>query len=302
MRIPITQIKFPGVDHPKIFLLRLDVLHPIYGGNKLFKLKWNIEKAIQLKKDGVISFGGKNSNHLAALANFCYEKNIPSVAIIRGDEPEPQSSTLKFIHSHGMQLEHVSREEYRKKENSPTIKQIIKKYPNYYLIPEGGANLDGALGCVEISNHIPDDFEYIVASCGTGTTLAGLIAGKKDHQKIIGISALKGAEYLNLEIQNLIEQLSVKLNLTNGKKSFELYTLFHCGGFAKINEDLLNFKNKFEEENNIELDYIYTSKMLYALKTILTENPSLSTKKIIAVHSGGIQGNQSMEDRYGIKK
>ena len=52
-------------------VVRLDKIHPIVSGNKLFKLHYFLEEAIRLSLPGVFTFGGAYSNHLVATAYSC---------------------------------------------------------------------------------------------------------------------------------------------------------------------------------------------------------------------------------------
>ena len=52
-------------------VLRLDKIHPLVSGNKLFKLHYFLEEALACKHDTVVTFGGAYSNHLAATAYAC---------------------------------------------------------------------------------------------------------------------------------------------------------------------------------------------------------------------------------------
>ena len=65
-------------------VLRLDRLHPLWGGNKVFKLLPNLHRAEALGLRRVISFGGAYSNHLHALAAWGAEHGVQTVGIVRG--------------------------------------------------------------------------------------------------------------------------------------------------------------------------------------------------------------------------
>ena len=52
-------------------VLSLDKIHPVVSGNKLFKLHYFLEDALQSSHKTILSFGGAYSNHLAATAFAC---------------------------------------------------------------------------------------------------------------------------------------------------------------------------------------------------------------------------------------
>ena len=85
-------------------VLRLDLIHPVTGGNKLFKLKYNIVCALDSEHRTILTFGGANSNHIAATAVACREAGLRSVGIIRGGD-HGDTNTLRIARDHGMILE-----------------------------------------------------------------------------------------------------------------------------------------------------------------------------------------------------
>src|SRR5688572_24237433 len=104
-------------SHTTVDILRLDMLHPVISGNKWFKLKGYIDKAIRTDKNTLITFGGAYSNHIIATAAAAKEYGLKSIGIIRGEEPNQLSFTLHEAASrYGMQLLFISREDYKKKQ------------------------------------------------------------------------------------------------------------------------------------------------------------------------------------------
>src|SRR6185312_11358273 len=105
--------EFFGKNNLEIFMLRLDEIHPVISGNKLFKLVYFLEQAKNSTHKKIITFGGAYSNHLAATAFACKELKIKSVGIIRGEKPKELAPTLSFCFENEMQLEFIDRESYR---------------------------------------------------------------------------------------------------------------------------------------------------------------------------------------------
>ena len=67
--------------------LKPDYLNdPFISGNKLRKLKYNIEEAKKMHCNGLVTFGGAYSNHILALAAAGKMHNMATVGIIRGEE------------------------------------------------------------------------------------------------------------------------------------------------------------------------------------------------------------------------
>ena len=299
----INKIQFQNFE---IDVLRLDLIDPEVSGNKWFKLKKNIKKARQDEQKTIITFGGAYSNHIAATAAMCKVIKLNSIGVIRGEQTEILNPTLQTSKEKGMQLYFVDRETYSKKDSVEFKKHLANKFGPHYLIPEGGNNKEGILGCMEILK--PEwDYEYIFCACGTATTYSGLIASAKPNQKIIGISVLKGDNKLpsqaREQLQNFFSDQKFEINgneeLEKPQIENNLITNNYCfSGYAKKDEPLINFKTEFEKEYTIPLDHIYTSKLFYAVFDILKANKIKPGSKILIIHSGGLQGNKGFEERY----
>ena len=261
-------------------LLRLDTIHPLVNGNKHFKLKYNLQNAIEQKFDGILTFGGQYSNHIFAAAAAAKQHGIKSVGVVVGNENE-LTSTLQFAQSCGTSLHFVNRQTYRQKDKPEFIAQLQHQYPNHYIIPEGGSNELAVKGCAEIPSLVEEDFDYIITACGTGGTLAGLAKGIQLHQKAIGISVLKGEGTLSDAIRSL--------HGNHQLENWEVITGYHFGGYAKPNDEVNNFIQEFYQSTNIQLEHIYTAKMMLAIIDLVQKEYFPKGSRIIALHTGGLQ-------------
>lgn len=276
----------------KAYVLRLDLIHPTIGGNKYFKLKYNLEQAKAEGKKTILSFGGAYSNHIAALAAAGQEFGFKTIGVIRGNELNDESNpTLRLAKQNGMQFHFVDRETYRKKDDVSFLESLKQKFGDFYLVPEGGSNSLAVKGCLEIKDHIPIDFDTIMCACGTGGTIAGIALSLTESQKAIGIPVLKGADFLEKEIS----QLQSDYNKTQSELHKNLAPLliydYHFGGYANTNSELLKFMESFENEFSIPLDKIYTSKLMFAFFDLLEKDFFRPNSTQILVHTGGLQGN-----------
>ena len=236
------QILFQFPNEITLHIKREDLIHPFISGNKFRKLKYNLLKAKEEKKTKLLTFGGAFSNHIAAVAFAGMENNFETIGIIRGDELESQiyeNSTLLFAQECGMKFQFVSREEYQNKTTDLFIEKLKNIYYDFYLIPEGGANLLAVKGCEEILTEKDSQFSHICCSIGTGGTISGLINSAQLYQKIIGFPSLKG-DFLSDDIR----KFAVKSN-------WEFVTDYHFGGYGKINEELVRFINDFYHQTKI---------------------------------------------------
>lgn len=274
----ITPTWLPGTIQAA--MLRLDLLHPEVSGNKWFKLKYNLIAAAAEGKNHILTFGGAFSNHIAATAAACQLAKLACTGIIRGERPPVLSHTLQEAAAKGMQLQFITREAYRRKNDT----DWATLYPDAYIVPEGGNNAAGAKGCEEIL-HLADTshFTHIACACGTGTTLAGLINSALPSQELRGYPVLKGAGYLEQEIRTLltIEQ----------PPRWQLVHDHHGGGYAKIPPGLKDFMEDFYRQTTIPLDIIYTGKLVHGVCKDIQAGKYPDNSSILLIHTGGLQGN-----------
>ncbi len=278
----LTKVKDAVLEKHQIelWLKRDDLLHPIISGNKWRKLKYILNHALSLNADTIISMGGAYSNHLHALAYTGKLLGLKTIGLIRGERGDSLTPALLDMQQWGMELRFVSRSDYRLLRH---YKQLPDLKLNQYWLPEGGAETLALKGVAELVYEIDRDYDLLCVPCGTGTTLAGLVNAVPDNVKVMGFAALKHAEFLNHDVNAL---LPVQRN------NWQINLNYHFGGFAKTNAELLAFIQQFEADTQIPLEPVYTGKMLYAIYDLIKKQVFQANQRIIAVHTGGLQGNR----------
>ncbi len=276
---------------------RLDLLHPLVNGNKWFKLKYNVERALASEHQTLITFGGAWSNHIHATAAACALNGVRAIGIIRGEEPKSYSATLRFAKNQGMELHFVSRLDYEERNTEEFKAWLHDQFGAFHLVPEGGSNYFGVNGCMEILSE--SDFEkytHVACACGTGATLAGMMLSSKRDMKFIGFSALKGGEFLHDEVIKHIEYfLMDKLLAEEFREHFIIDGTHHFGGYGKWSDELISFIQQIEREYQLPLDQVYTGKALFGLLKRIESRSVPDNSNILFVHSGGLQGRLGCE-------
>ncbi len=284
----LTQIIEPFIQEQgiELYLKRDDLLHTIISGNKWRKLKYILEHALALNTHKIISMGGAYSNHLHALAYVGKLLGIQTEARIRGERPEILNPSLTDMQAWGMHLEFISRRDYRLLRECKDYNTLPALQRGEYWLPEGGAMILALQGVAELVAEIDLNYDVLCVPCGTATTLAGIVSAAPDNKQVIGFAALKGAAYLNDEVNSLLK------NTTCHNDKWFIQLQYHFGGFAKITPDLLQFIQQFEQRQRVKLEPIYTGKMLYGIYDLISQGYFKSGQRIIAVHTGGLQGNR----------
>ncbi len=270
-----------------VHVLRLDLLHPVVSGNKLFKLHYFLAEAVAAEHKTILTFGGAYSNHLAATAYACRLLDLRSIGIVRGEEPPTLSPTLQQCIQDGMQLQFVSRQVYDDKDAASFIAELHTTYGPCCIVPEGGFHPLGAKGAALIMELLQDKTAtHICTASGTATTTAGLVMCAAPAQQIISIPVLKGITDTAVRIQEL----------TGKAAPANLHVLhhYHFGGYAKKSEELIAFMNHCWLAYQLPLDFVYTAKMFFGVVDSIRNHYFEPGSEIICLHTGGLQGNKSL--------
>lgn len=282
---PLTQILDQALSARRVelWIKRDDLLHPIISGNKWRKLKYNLNHALYNQADTLISMGGAYSNHLHALAFAGQQLGLKTVAFVRGERPTQLNPTLIDLQQWGMQLDFVSRSDYRQLRQYKNYHSLPDLVSGQYWLPEGGATDLALQGVAEIMSELKQQFDLLMVACGTGATLAGLITAAPVDMQILGVAALKGGDFLNADVKQLLPQAITQQN-------WQILLDYHFGGFAKYTPELKLFMHQFAAKHGVALDPIYTGKLLFAFYDLLNQGYFKPGQRILLLHTGGLQG------------
>ncbi|MDH5299808.1 MAG: pyridoxal-phosphate dependent enzyme [Gammaproteobacteria bacterium] len=291
---PLQRVELPVLQQRiELFIKRDDLIHPQVSGNKWRKLKYNLLQARQEGVSRLMTFGGGYSNHLHAFAAACRAAGIEGVAIVRGERPTNLGSTLQFVDDCGVHLHFVSREEYRQRNGAEYVQRLQRQFAPCEWIPEGGSNALALRGVAEIipelRQQMVDGFDVIATPIGSGGTLAGLLTELQPDQRALGVCVLKGAEYLQQQVEQLAPGMAERWQINHD---------YHFGGYAKFNDTLLTFMRDFRYQTGVALEPIYTAKLMYGLVDLVSKNYFPSGCRVVALHTGGMQGLDGMMQRF----
>lgn len=271
----------------ELWIKRDDLLHPVISGNKWRKLKYIVDDALKQGADCITSMGGPYSNHLHALAYAGKALGLHTKAHVRGEAPAKFNPTLLDLQAWDMELDFVSRSDYRQLRQYKQPDSLPSLAAGEYWLPEGGATALALQGVAETLTEITIDFDVLAVACGTGATLAGYISAAPASSRLLGVAALKNAGFLNDDVQQLLNSQSVQ------RSNWNIALDYHFGGFAKTTPALQEFMRQFSARHSIALDNVYTGKLLYAIYDLIQKGYFKSGERIVVCHTGGLQGNRS---------
>ncbi len=195
---------------------------------------------------------------------------------------------LRDLLSWGTDIQYVDRINYQQRAEPQYLQTLATKYPNALIIPEGGSQLQALKGVAEIIDELQNEYDYVLAPVASGGTLAGLVdglaqTGKHDTSQLLGIAVLKGQEYLEQLVENLLTD-------RHHKSEWSISHDYHFGGYAKSNNELNQFCAAFEKQTQIALEPVYSGKLFYALYQLTINGYFPAGSRVLAIHTGGLQG------------
>ncbi len=281
---PLEPIKLALFDTHQLHvdMKRDDLLHPIISGNKWRKLKYLFHDAEQKRCKTVVSMGGNWSNHLHALAFTAKELGFKSTGYIRAHPKQELTPALKDCQDWGMQLLFTSRGDYAQLRENTNWNRFHDQCKESYWISEGGFSELAVQGVMEIAQEVDKRYDYVFCGVGSGATLAGLTKVFPDSQ-VIGVAAFKGAEYLKKILNQYLKSHT----------NWHLETGYHCGGFAKVNSQLLVLAQEFETYHGFAIDKQYNAKVLMALQDYVSKGLIEKGSSVLWLNTGGLQGERT---------
>lgn len=278
----------------RLLVKRDDLNHPEVSGNKWRKLKYNLEEAQKAGKTGLLTFGGAYSNHLAATAAAARLLGWKSIGFVRGEPPFPLNPTLSYAQSCGMELQYLDRATYRERCKG---KETEPWQADYWILPEGGSNLLALKGCAELAEECFEQLgswpDFLCVAAGTGATAAGLICGAPEKCRVLALPVLKG-DFMEKEIQHFLE-----LAGQGHKTNWEVIPDYHFGGYARYDQNLIAFINETKSRYGIPLDPVYTGKLFFGVADLLEKGFFAEGSTVLLIHTGGLQGIEGFNLRFG---
>jgi 1-aminocyclopropane-1-carboxylate deaminase len=281
LRLP--WLKVAGVEAA---VLRLDLIHPLVSGNKLFKLLPWLTHARATGARGLIGLGGPWSNHLHALAALGAREGLATVGLLRGQAQH--TATVADLRAMGMQLHWLGYGGYRSRHQPDFWAPWLARYPSYLGIPEGGACQRGVQGCTALLELVRmqlsalgwEDFDAWWLAAGTGTTAAGLAKAEEGRRPVHAALAVRPGQGAERNVRALLAAEPV------------IWHDASRGGFGKADAELMAFLADTEAVSGLALEPVYTAKALLALRTAIGSGLFRPGSRLVFVHTGGLQGRR----------
>lgn len=265
----------------QIYVQRDDLIHPVFGGNKIRKLTGYLDQLSQSDR-GLVTIGGAFSNHLVACAGLANHLSIPSIGLVRYHQIDEGNPTMIQCRQLGMKLVPIGRQ-------SPEVHMAEYLQQGLTLIPEGASERRATLGFQQVIQDVHAELipNYIVTSVGLGATMAGLARYADRGTKVIGVGSFHEKEMSRIRKQ--FASLS--------RSNVNMVSFLEWGRFGRYNKKIEEYTSGFLSTHGIRLDPIYTAKTFaFVENELIDELPADS--KVLIYHSGGLQGWTGWDWRY----
>ena len=307
--------KFSTIVKEHVYIKRDDQTGTEFSGNKIRKLEYSINEAINNDCDTLITCGGIQSNHARATAAAGIKLGLKSVLVLRSDEKPELEGNYLIDKIMGADVRIISSEDYRERRQEimeNILKELEAKGRKGYIIPEGASNGIGTFGYLACFNEILEQekehgivFDTIVTAIGSGGTFAGLYLGNKltnSGKKIVGINVCNTAEYFKERVSEILKEVKTYIPDTEfeiSKDDMCIIDGYVGDGYAVSRTEELDFICDFAEAEGIVLDPVYTGKAMKGLYTEIKKGTFKDSKNILFIHTGGLFGLFSKRNQFG---
>lgn len=291
LETPIIKLK-QNLNNNSFYVKRDDLLPFSFGGNKARKAEYFLQDIKKQNSNVVVTYGSSSSNHCRIIANMAASYDIKCY-IISPEEGYKETYNSKMVNLFGAEIIKTPLDCV-----SDTIEKTmtyLKKNHNPYFISGGGHGNLGTQAYVdayeEICRYEKENnicFDYIFLASGTGTTQAGLLAGKIKNsnltQKIVGVSiARKNPRGRQVILDSLKDYFKDSVD-------YDLDVIFTdryiCDGYGKYNNDILETIKNVLVTDGMALNTTYTGKAFWGMNQYIVEN-EIKDANILFINTGG---------------
>ena len=296
----------------EIYIKRDDQTGTEISGNKVRKLEFAVQEAVESGCDYLITCGGIQSNHARATAAVAAKLGIGSYLVLRGSEDSDLEGNYFLNEVLGANIKFVTGEEYRDSRTDimEEIKtQLSKDGHKGYILPEGASNGIGSLGyckameeIIEQEKELDIKFDAIVVAVGSGGTYAGLYYANninKNDSRIYGVNVCDDASHFKTVVEGLFKDISqyTGKEIDVNKEDIDMIDGYVGKGYALSRPEEIEFIHKLAKQEGLILDPVYTGKAMYGLVEEIKKGRFADHKNILFIHTGGIFGwNSSARD------
>lgn len=301
-----------------IYVKRDDQTGSEWSGNKIRKLEFAVQEALEQGCNLLITCGGIQSNHCRATVAVAAHLGLKAAVLLRISEEPPVEGNYFLDRLMGADVRFCTRDEYRD-HRGDIMQEMADGYTAQgykpYIIPEGASFGVGVLGyyfamkeIVAQEKEMGVRFDTVLVATGSGGTLAGLQLANLIHgygKRVIGVCVCDDAAYFQ-DIAARISRDALPYLIAQGEISeqeasrwaaslkpgdFEFFEEYVGIGYALSRPEELEHIRRMARLEGTVFDPVYTGKATYGMVNELKEGGRLRTSEnILFIHTGGLYG------------
>jgi 1-aminocyclopropane-1-carboxylate deaminase len=303
MRVPtpVERIELPEFAEHQVVVdvKRDDLIHPVIIGNKLRKCLNHLERCRQQNLSTVVTFGGRHSNHILAIAQAGSLLGLTTIGIVRGSDLVGPSAVLEECRRHGMRIVAVDARNYYPVQTLSVseLNRVVSCTEAFYVIPEGGTSEISLESTATLIDEVEavGRYSHIVCAVGTGGTAAGLAAGLASRNpavatRVLAIAVVRG--YVSLPDQAnraLIQKYGEERTARVVSNHLEFEGSAPFGRYGVPKPDVLAELIALQGRIRFPLDSVYTGKTLLQIIRLVRAKRFVPGTRLLFVHTGGYQ-------------
>jgi D-cysteine desulfhydrase family pyridoxal phosphate-dependent enzyme len=282
-----------------IYCKREDLTGFGFGGNKIRKLEYLVQNAIEEGADTLVTCGSNQSNWCCMTALVGAATNLDVHLLLGGGTPSKPTANLLLEQWAGARIHHletaVDAELERASEEFAAKLEASGRKPVRILM--GGSTWLGSLGYIESFREILNyeresgvSFSTIVVASGSGGTHAGLVAGQTLSGwkgSVIGMTTSRSTTAQLQRVRNILGQLDSVCGTNTAGANVTTNDSYVGGGYRKPTEACHEAIQLFARTEGIFLDEVYTGKAAAGLIDYVRKGRFGQGENILFIHTGG---------------
>ena len=171
-----------------------------------------------------------------------------------------------------------------------------------YRIPEGGSDALGSLGYLRAGAELRDQlrsanlrFDTVVTAVGSGGTLAGLVAAHhlwpNELPRPVGINVCGTALEFQDRVRSILREMERRFGLRDlGRAPIDVIDGFVGAGYSLSRAEELRMLEEVAQLEGLVVDPVYSAKALFALLSLVRDEPGRLGDRVVFLHTGGVFG------------
>jgi len=283
----------------------------LFGGNKIRKLEYILGDAKAQGTEYVLTYGATQSNHAMQTTAACRKIGLKPIlyllAIVESDEAHPRSNLLldRILDAEVYVVKKHPGES--NEEAGARMAQLGKAHIDRlraegrvcYEVPKGGSSAIGTAGFIrgyvelqEQLDHAGIEADFLYHATGTGSTMAGLAAGKKvlkANTKIVSVEVMRHPAEYAASCAKLGNEALAWLGMPAllEPEDFNLDPDYYAPGYEIPNEAGTRGIKTLAVNEGLLVDPVYSGKAFGAMLDHVRTGKIPPGSNVVFLHTGG---------------